>query len=64
MSESKFLKSSTVSNILNISEAQLTRWARIGVGPPVIKLGRKTRRYDKDVFMNWLSDRINGIEGI
>ena len=53
---SDVLPKEKVAQLLGISLRTLNRWHAEGDGPPLIKVGRKTFYFEKDV-LHWLQNR-------
>ena len=51
------LTPSEAAQVLGVTEQTLTEWRRHRQGPPYLKLGHKTVRYDRDALEAWLASR-------
>lgn len=58
MKQKKYLKSSVVAEMLDISVRTLEDWRRQNIGPRWIDMGRKTVRYDLDEIQRWVEERV------
>jgi len=50
------LRTADVAKMLDVSEATLRGWRRLGSGPPYIKVGRAVRYRPEDVE-RWVEER-------
>lgn len=53
----ELLPPAETAEMLGVTEQTLTEWRRHGHGPPYVKLGHRTVRYDREALEAWLEAR-------
>jgi len=51
----EFLTTSDVAQVLQLSTWTVRRWRKADVGPPFIKISRRTLRYPRPFFDDWVT---------
>jgi predicted DNA-binding transcriptional regulator AlpA len=52
----KFLTSKEVSTILGMTRKTLYQWRKDGIGPPFMRFGRRSVRYDVKELTVWINN--------